>query len=406
MSKYAIEISPTGEQKLVNAFGEEVPFQDADKLTLLVIPELYLPIKCIATNELDLSKIHLFFSCPELNIISKKGFTLRRPYLNGDFIVAGTEDTVMGWFSDLPSSIKRLTFIYDWKFDEDSLMVRETEVVSLLHKVEIELEKTDRGQVFSTMVPFFEKDKNKLTSVISSKNFKKFMGNNNDEKHCFSKSRLKFDYYQVELLSSVKLSSCALSDLAYFLEFNDNLTSRERVQKATFETGVKKHRAAASCSMPPFIFIEAVKLARLISFEDSNCKDEESHPALLLLSSWWNNNAPRNRVAASLMPWVRTSEELLYQCGYWENPGDISIDCFSPEFTASCGDSILMFFLKSRSTAYYDKNGDVVLDHVGGEVYEVAGSDLEEYFPAWYSLQALAYFPQRFTSAWAALKND
>ena len=415
MSKYAIAISPTGEQKLVNAFGEEVPYKDADNLTLLIVPELYLPGKYIETEELDLCEIRLFFRCPELYILNKGGFTLRQPYPNADYIVAGAVDSVMGWSIDLPSDIEGLTFTYDWRFSKDSVIDRETGVFRLLHQIEIKLEKTDRGHVFSTKLPFFENDKNKLTSVIFEENFKKFVGSNNVEKHSFSKNQLKLnpiyelnrECYQVQLYNSVKLNSCALSDLAFLLEFNDTIPFRERPQEATFKTGLKEHYAATSCSIPPSVFVKVVELARSIPFEVDNeyYEGAESHPAIKLLSDWWNNNAPQNRVAASMMPWVRVTEKHLYLSGYWEDPNELELDLFSPASTASCGDSILIAFLKSRTTAYYDKNRRTILEDVGGEIYETSGFDLEEYFPAWYSLHALADFPKRFPAAWTALKS-
>ena len=188
------------------------------------------------------------------------------------------------------------------------------------------------------------------------------------------------------------------------------------------------HQNAASIEIPTSVLVQAVLKARSIPFDEFDphspyfC-DEENHPSVLLLSDWWNNNAPGNRRAAFFEIYVRGEirpkkgeylnpnqsfdlDEFECWCAYHQSP-NMSLYKFAPASTARWRNSILIVFFQTRSAAKVQKQKyPIIILSVDGTYYSDWGaSAFEEFYPARDSIVSLKDLPERFPGVWLALEK-
>jgi hypothetical protein len=109
------------------------------------------------------------------------------------------------------------------------------------------------------------------------------------------------------------------------------------------------------------------------------------------------------------MPWVRVRDDGQYWCAYCETPTmAVDHEIKRPEIAARIGDLVLIEFYQSQHAStfarliyHYDVAGNRWTD-VGAPEADLRSGKYDE---AWYTLDGLAGFPDRFPAAWEALRR-
>ena len=174
------------------------------------------------------------------------------------------------------------------------------------------------------------------------------------------------------------------------------------------------HEVNGPAVLPAKLFVRAVDLARdsRIPYQE-RFAGAEDHPAIALLCTWWDTARPAGEPYAPgfCMPWVRIRDDGLYWPGYYQIPTE-DVDGFNPDGRnmARVGDTILVAFYATQRVAHH-KPGEVTIYLPTGEPYATVVADWDDYQSgvideAWYGLQALAQFPDRFPAAWEFVTNQ
>lgn len=182
----------------------------------------------------------------------------------------------------------------------------------------------------------------------------------------------------------------------------------------------EQNRKNASVELPAQVFAEAIRLAETIDFAPGSRFQEnatrtlgsfERHPALLLLSQWWEQNRVdgRSMKCGYAMPWVASGNGR-YRCGYHQVPNE-SMAIFErwASSIASVGDQVIVEFYAAQTIDAFNEREGLVIYHADGQVVGHSGTCREalesgDHDEAWYSLLALAAFRERFPSAYAVIK--
>lgn len=173
---------------------------------------------------------------------------------------------------------------------------------------------------------------------------------------------------------------------------------------------VREHRQNAEREMPVSVFVEAVHLARSVSFEEGsefgwgggagNC---ERHPAMQLLAGWWNGTVSQElRSASFAAPFVR--RDGFYLCACPDMVGPSMIGSQNPAVAARVGDHILLQFVRSYAEGTRNGYGWKFVDVSGAMWLDAAVAD-DERDEAYYCLVALERLPDEFPETWASLTN-
>lgn len=168
------------------------------------------------------------------------------------------------------------------------------------------------------------------------------------------------------------------------------------------------HRQNASLELPTSLIVEAIHLARTVSFHDGaefgwgrgagNC---ERHPAMRMLTDWWNATAPQDFcTAAFAATFVSRNGEYLCPCPDMLGPAMVGQQ--NPDCAARVGDHLLIQFVRSYANGARHGAGWRFFD-VGGALWlDVAVAD-DERDEAYYCLVALAKLPDAFPDTWRTL---
>lgn len=178
------------------------------------------------------------------------------------------------------------------------------------------------------------------------------------------------------------------------------------------------HAGNTCIELPAAYFVRAVDLAQRVSFGRGSKYDarglgvmaaSEQHPAVRELCDWWNLQAPAVvRSAGFFMPWVRVADDGKYHCGNSDIPAQPMGD-FSPRTAgqARIRDFVLVEFFKGARDFVFHATSTEVLSVMGGVATEISARRAQiesgDFDEAWYTLDALASFPDRFPEAWEQL---
>lgn len=184
----------------------------------------------------------------------------------------------------------------------------------------------------------------------------------------------------------------------------------------------EQHKKNASVELPAQVFAEAIRLAETVDFSPGCQFLEgatktlgvyEQHPALLLLSQWWERNRVdgRSMKCGYAMPWVRAGNGR-YQCGYHQTPNESMalFERWAPSI-ARVGNQVIVEFYATQTIDMFDEHDGLVIYHADGQAVGNVGVSREAFESgghdeAWYSLLALAAFRQRFPSAYVGIALD
>jgi hypothetical protein len=370
--------------------------------TLNIIPALFADY----TNLLDFGTLSVSVQCEELEQIGVKmpasvDWKISQPYPNGRKYVAGCNKKI-GWNILIPSHLNTLNIEIIWTYDQDF-----SEDVNVLHKIKVNLNYTDKGNVYTFAHTYPSGGINsKIEAILSeypsNKLIDSFKGNGN---YSFKQE----DEFIFSINQEVTLSSISDHDYKlYYDTFEDIVLLRDIEPAQAFTTHIEQHQKNACCEMPTDILLDACKKAKI--WESSGAFDKtlsyEYHPAIECLCDWWNRNTTSpHKSAGSFYIWVRVEDDNEYWCAYHETPGRkiVSFDggglC-----NARIGDRILIEFLSKKSEFTALGSNGVMVKTVDGSDYFDVGCPLEESDEAWYSYQSLLDFPGLFPAAYAALE--
>jgi hypothetical protein len=367
---------------VVNADGSPVLHRDAKSFVFHVSPQVYLDPERIGAwvnpDDVLLSKAKIVYGVNEINILPKD-ICIRQPYPNGCYYVAGTAGKI-GWEINLPEGTSKFKLLLCWKINEDVL----EKCLSITHKLNIDLIKSQQGHVYSMDQTHLAIDPNsRAIALLHEEEISEFFHKGNPKTYLFTSQKL--DQLQVKITQDLQLTSCAYSDLMTE-ELESMQLLRDQKQVLYFKNFVQEHRDNASCEMPASVLTEAIELATKHEFsigeEPVSTGSYLSHPALKLLSDWWNENTPveNSKNAIYCLLWIRVNDNEEYWSTDLEHPNVDIVDLAGSNACARCGDLFIMPYVFS--------------------VKEMA-FEWEDFA----TLEALRDFPANFPVAWRHLKR-
>lgn len=406
--KHAILETDKG-SRLVDAQGHLIQTADGDRRILHVLPKLYVDDPALLRS-LRPEHVRLSVTSDQLEPthLQPPGFQITQCVPNKGYFIGGCPDTRYGWFVPLPDDITVVDLAFHWEIEADHFRQH------IEHEISLKLLPGPYNTWSMDVsawhrVRWFEPGKPPLAFQPTTR----LWGEGFTEGRDVEVMDISDEYDAFVYIESLEIPAIPFSDLAPIEEFQQRQLHEIR-RKASFTQNNEAHRENAVIEMPREIFIAAVRAAMDVPFGKDTAYPNgrcTAHPALKILSGWWNAHAPEHRCAAFAMPWVRVEEDVKeYWCGYYETPNTpFAYFVQYKSANARVGDAILIEFMRQVTEADVRPHGlDVFL--VNGTVALTVGVTLEDIRSgacdeAWLSLEALRRFPGRFPEVWGALAN-
>lgn len=434
--KFALQKLPNGETCLVDAEGNPLGQKDVDYPILHILPKLWVPAEILGRPS---KRFIDGLMCEEItltvtsslpgDVLPDGGIEIRQPYPNRRYFVGGSKLIRNGWIIPLPLDVTEFDIEFQWRI-ESAAMWRVYPVDDWLvrHLMHIKLH-PGKGMTYSMDGSCWPQNEGATlrTSPVTVLGFEKDDQINRERRQIIEDANLiysegvqKDELAGYFLEERVDITGIPLEQVWSIDAFQDEQL-HEVQQTTTLKQDVMAHRANGPIEMPAELFVEAVKLAEDIPFdEDSDFSKSvagvlggmERHPAMKLLCEWWETVRPEGEPfkPGSVMPLVRIRDDGEYWWGYHEIP-NVSVSKFNPSGrdVARIGDLMLVLFQASQENAVFDNSGMTIL-LPSGEPYNTIGIGKEqvlagEWDEAWYCLSALASFRRRFSSAWDYLNT-
>lgn len=426
---FALTTHQDGSSTLIRADGSEVGVADSCQKMLHLVPTLVLDKQALAYFDIANVRLEVISDLAEL-LVPKSGIQVSRPYPNHSFVVGGSADTRNGWCVDaalLPSEFDveyRWTLIgghpevecFDW-------VVRHRLSIKLLdgkHRT-YTMAVSNWPRLPGEAAPIY---RTAQAFVRQAQFTEDYTAHRQIRRADESMVPVKGSKAGLTIEEAVEVPSIPYEQAINIHAYQDKQL-HELEQTSTFSRFQDEHKANGSTELPAATFLKAVSLARAIPYKSrprlvvtgDGAEDHtgrlEQHPALVLLSQWWEENRPDKGSsfrAGMAMPYFRALDDGDYQCGYMEFPSlpigtmfSVSTSC------ATCGDALLIHFLASVKHSHFEEN---YLDvrSADGEVWQEVGVTRDDvkkglYDEAWNCLDALAGFPTHFPVAYLALKE-
>lgn len=406
--QYAIIETDKG-PRLVDSQGQIIQKSDVDRRVLHVLPKLYVDdpvlLRSLRPEHVRLSVIT---DQPDLKHLQPSGgIQVAQCVPNKGYFIGGCRDTRYGWFVPLPDDMDAVALVFHWEIETDQFRQRIAHAICLkllpgpYHTWSMDVSAWHRVHRFEPGKPplVFQP-----TTVLWGVGFA--AGRDVEVMEDLSDERDAFVY-----IESLEVPAIPFSDLAYVEGFQEKQL-HEISRQVTFTKNNEAHRENAVIEMPASVFVAAVRAAMDVPFG----KDTEypngrciEHPAMKILSEWWNAHAPEHHCASFAMPWVRVEEDVQeYWCGYYESPNEpFAYFAQYPSANARVGDAILIEFMRQVTEADFCAHGlnvflvnGIVTYTVGITPEDMQSGACDE---AWLSLEALRRFPGRFPEIWGAL---
>lgn len=413
---------------------------DIDRRVLHVLPKLFVPAH-LATKikpthmDLQITATEGVEICPEGEII------IRQPYPNKRYFVAGSKEARNGWVINLPHGVMEFDIVMSWNFlhpwrwwicQEDEL-----EVQHLIH-VKLQPGEFRTYTMDSSCWPRDQSGRN--SGEDSGKRGHTpvtLMGHPSDAdpRETTLRDIIKFteltyttketgeeEFYAGHYIEENLTIPAIAYEQAWSIHAHNEEQLHEVKQTSKFSAHQALHRANGSVEMPASVLLEAIELAMTVPFDAESDFWKpgilrqgvfESHPALQLLTGWFEANRIDNKTMKSghAMPWVRVRDDDQYWCGHYEVPNEpiANFASCSPA-TAVLGESIILTFCASHTHSIWTDERGLETFLADGQSWGQAGIDKElfesgEYDEAWYSLSALSRFAARYPAAYDELKS-
>ncbi|ABW32348.1 hypothetical protein [Acaryochloris marina] len=388
---------------LVTPDGKPVPHKDTEQPTFHIQPQLFNPYCDIGLSDISLvgATIAPHDSTKPVSVLPKD-VTIRQPYPNENYYVAGMAERKMGW--DIPLDLDAAPKWLDLTWEVRTPSDIEHSILTIYHRFTLEFILTQQGQVFSMDQANTFYDPNARTiSHISL--------NHIDDS--FTKGDKSFKSYRMDsphglaFYQTLILNSCAWSDLICTAQ--EDVTLLRDIEPAqSFQTHIDLHRQNACIEIPADVLHQAICDTQVeVDFEIG---EYDRSPGLQRLCRWWNENAPvvGTRRAAFIALWCRVEDDDWYWSGWDECPewGVENIQRYGlQDRCARWNDFVILeFFPRQVSRLEVAQGASTEILGVDGKGYTDTGlarEDVDEAYHAHYSLQA---FPKRFPFAWKTLQ--
>ncbi|NJM67633.1 MAG: hypothetical protein HC851_19160 [Acaryochloris sp. RU_4_1] len=385
----------------VRADGQPIEKKDADTWTLHILPKLYIPEGHIGGNlpcdAIQLTECSLKLGDKTINVMPSE-VVVRRPYPNGDYYAAGTAERKLGWDVEISGELTHCQLNQSWLIGAN---YPQTDLFpcSIQHRIDLVLVATEKGHVFSLNQTdyFYDPNARAIGGVLPKHiNSRHFLKGNKDY-------AIRREGRTVSIEQKVELSSCAWSDLLLLEQIEEMKLCRDADHLSSFTQFNEEHRNNACCELPASVMFDAVQAAQRIPYgkgTDYPFKDSESHPALKLISKWWNHYSPiaEYHKAAFCYFWVRVEDDDEYWPGQDECPNiEITNLAGLKSNIARFGDLIAIIFVQAPRIVSDAYGGIAYIDLVDGSEYTNVDADQYEALDA---LIALENFPGEFPAAW------
>lgn len=418
--EFALRHEADGSTVLIDSCGNPVGQADKDEKTLHLLPKLLLDDHAARDFELSCVSVELISDHCEL-LTPAGGIKVRQPYPNARYLVGGSEGQRNGWCV----SAEKLPPEFDVEFLWVLLHRPDADhgcapIWSVRHRLKITLQdgvyrtytmsvncwprvSGQAAPIYRQAVAFVRK--RQATSA-----------------HFGARNTLQIredDSRSMTVSEHVVIPPVPYEQALVAINAFQEQQLHERKQVSTYTSCNSEHAANSSVELPAMLLLEAIHLARTVTYDAkpvANGEDHtgrlEKHPALQLLSNWWEENRPDRpgaMRAGYVMPLIRAQDDDVYWTGYLEIP-NVKIESMAAfaQSSAACGDSVLIQFFASASYCSYP-DGFFETHLTDGTFWcecsavkaEVVDGKFDE---AWYSLEALAGFPSNFPAAYCTLK--
>jgi len=434
--KYAQQILPNGETRMVDATGKPMAKGDADRPLLHVLPKLLVPADALARGESylrDQSLIRWIYitltvtsSLPG-DITPDGGIQVRQPYPNRRYFVGGSALIRNGWLVPLPLDVVEFDITFVWQIEAAWQVFRQDDW-EIKHVIHVKLH-PGKGMTYSMDSSCWPQPDGptRRFGPVSRLGIEEDDPAEGGRRQIIKSSDLVYiggemdgelaGYYLEE---QVDITGVPL-DQAWTIDAFQDERIHEVKHTAILKEGNDAHRKNGPVEMPPDLLVRAIELAQEVPFErDSEFGKSiagipggmERHPAMRLLCDWWETVRPAGEPfkPGAAMPLVRVRDDGEYWWGYYETP-NIAVEDFNPNGrdVARVGDLALVLFYATQEVAEFDADGMTIL-LPSGEPYSTIGVDKESFLrgevdEAWYCLRGLEDFPSRFPAAWKFLSG-
>lgn len=395
-------VTPVGNTFVpVRADGQPIEKKDADTWILHILPKLYIPGHDIGgdvpCDAVQLTECSLTVGDKTINVMPSD-VVIRCPYPNGNYYAAGTPERKLGWDVDISPDLTHCQLHQRWVIGAN---YPQTELFpcTIQHNIDLELVATEQGHVFSLNQTdyFYDPNARAVGGILPEHiNDHHFLKGNPDY-------AIQREDRTVSIEQKIKLTSCAWSDLLLLEPIEKMKLCRDAAHLSSFTRFNEEHRNNACCEIPASVMFEAVGAARRVPYgkdTDYPFQDSESHPALKLISKWWNENSPNieYRRASFCYFWVRVEDDDVYWPGQDECPTNEIVNFAGlKDSIARFGDLIAIIFVQTPRIVDDNYGGIAYIDLVDGREYTNVDADQYE---ALDSLMALERFPGEFPAAW------
>ncbi|MDI6671961.1 hypothetical protein QMA79_19290 [Pseudomonas aeruginosa] len=416
-------IRPDGSTVQLRADGTEVGTTDSDQKLLHLLPKLLLDDPL--TEAVSLDRVVLEVISDVDGLLPAEGVVIRQPYPNSSYLVGGSVRNRNGWCAPAANLPERFEVEFRWTFvsllsDGSDWVVR--------HFIQLELEQGP----FRTYTMAVSNWPNGRASVPNMYRYATAFLKPSQvlEQHRKGRPTLNVGVLRDGMLGVTFREEMRIPPIPYEQATSIHLYQKQQlhevVQLTDFSLLNDEHKANGALEMPARVLLDAISLAAKVPYKrpevpsatpgsSEDCLGQlESHPALQLLSDWWNAHripVAGELPAAMVMPYIRVQDDNSYWSGYREMPNSTieGMNCVSSS-CATCGDAVLLHFMASvKHSEFPDGFLDVrCLD--GSEWVEVEATREQmakgEYDEAYYCLAALAGFPNNFPAAYRRLLQD
>lgn len=430
--KYGVMVGADGQRQIVDAKGKPLGKGDSDVPVLHILPKLLVPEIAVGKDRASFGGI----ACDEVqlkvssslagDVVPDGGIRIRQPFPNRRYFVAGSSLIRVGWMVPLEMDVTEFDLEFEWTVESPGLWpVLHQDMWTIRHVLHVKLQ-PGRGITYTMDASCWDQKTCAPMHLTPVTRLEKVVAEGEEVQHRQIGNVVDLVYPEDDGLAGYMVEEVVNiqgipMDALWTIRAFDEEQLHEVVQTAAVLSETDKHRANALIEMPDELFVAAVNLARNTPFERGSAFAQsvkgvpggcEQHPALKILCEWWMTVRPDGEPFAPgfVMPLVRVRDDGQYWWGHHEIPNS-AVEDFNPggRNMARIGDLVLVEFSATQAVAMFSEQGMTVLLPNGALGSSVGVGQDEylsgEYDEAWYGLNALAVFPERFPAAWRFLNK-
>lgn len=417
--EYGVRIEADGSGTLMDCSGNPVGRADKDEKTLHLIPKLLLDEQAARGLKLANVTLELLSAHGEV-LVPAGGIRIRQPYPNANYLVGGSAQQRNGWCISAEKLPSEFDVEFRWVHHSGDPADSRAPGWVVRHQLRINL-KGGAHRTYTMAANCWPRVKGAPAPLYRQP--LAFVRKNQATSE-YLNARPTLQLTQTGLRELTLAERVVIPPIPYEQAVAINAFQEEqlheREQVSTYTAFREEHLANGSAALPAALLLEAIHLARTVTYDADAIADGtdktgrlERHPAMQLLCDWWEANRsdkPGTMRAGYAMPLIRAQDDGEYWTGYLEYP-NVNIPAMArfASSSATCGEGVLVQFFASAIHCTY--LGGVFATHLADGTHwsdcsavqaQVTDGSFDE---AWYCLEALANFPSNFPAAYRALKT-